>query len=945
MSTDTVLVSVLFVVLSVLFHFFLTYLRRYFFLPLVTPTHLKPSSTSPSTTQTSTSTSTSAATAARLSLRPSSTITTITTGESPSKKRKPSSSATRPSNSATAQGSSSSSPNPRSSSPSTSSSSSALPFKLLPANSLENSFARARDIEDQKRRRQAAKASSTSSNDTGNMSIDSHNFFANAGNGTSSGGIGVGRVGPRTGPSYSAPINGTKPNTVVRRTGVQGKQPIKKLVIKNFTVTPQLPEDYERETWRVLQEAVRAIQESRPVPSSLEELYKTCENLCHQKYADSTYNKLKEEVENHVKKVVENLNANRSEKEAFLEHVHREWTDHCRQLIMIRSIFLYLDRTFVLQTLGVSSIWEMGLDLWRKLVMSQTEIRSKVIGGILSLIDMDRAGDAVSQPLILSMLRMLSDIHLYTPLFETPFLQASRVFYHVEGGEYATKLTVPEYLRHVNKRLKEETHRFEGYLDKSTRRGLISAVEGEMLERWNDMLLQKGFESMMVSHNLPDLKLWHDLMARVNGLEKLSLHFGNYVKKTGKALVVDPAKDDTMVEDLLTFKQGVDEVVSKCFNSSDLFLNVLKECFEAFVNTRQNKPAELVAKYLDLRLRSGNKELSDQDLESTLDRVLILFRYIQGKDVFEAFYKRDLAKRLLLNKSASFDAEKSMLSKLKAECGAGFTTKLEGMFKDMDTSRDIMVNFRASKMHNKIGHLELNVNVLTQGNWPTYPPAEANIPDQISQCQEIFREFYLSKHKGKRLNWQNSLGHSVVKANFPLGTKELQLSLFQAIIVLLFNDVGDSPLSYKDIRQLSNIEPKELSRTLQSLACGKYRVLVKNPKSKDVSEADEFRFNKDFTASLTRIKINSIQLKETQEENASTNERIFQDRQFQVDAAIVRIMKTRKQLSHTLLINELFDQLKFAIKPTDLKKRIESLIDRDYLERDKNDQSLYKYVA
>ena len=162
--------------------------------------------------------------------------------------------------------------------------------------------------------------------------------------------------------------------------------------------------------------------------------------------------------------------------------------------------------------------------------MSQPEIRSKVIGGILSLVDMDRMGDAVSQPLILSMLRMLSDIHLYTSLFETPFLQASRSFYHVEGGEYATKLTVPEYLRHVNKRLKEETHRFEGYLDKSTRRGLISAVEGEMLERWNDMLLQKGFESVMVAHNLADLKLWHDLLARVNGLEKLSFHFGNYVK-------------------------------------------------------------------------------------------------------------------------------------------------------------------------------------------------------------------------------------------------------------------------------------------------------------------------------------------------------------------------------------------------------------------------------
>jgi len=47
------------------------------------------------------------------------------------------------------------------------------------------------------------------------------------------------------------------------------------------------------------------------------------------------------------------------------------------------------------------------------------------------------------------------------------------------------------------------------------------------------------------------------------------------------------------------------------------------------------------------------------------------FRFIHGKDVFEAFYKKDLAKRLLVGKSASVDSEKSMLSKLKAECGAG----------------------------------------------------------------------------------------------------------------------------------------------------------------------------------------------------------------------------------------------------------------------------------
>lgn len=78
---------------------------------------------------------------------------------------------------------------------------------------------------------------------------------------------------------------------------------------------------------------------------------------------------------------------------------------------------------------------------------------------------------------------------------------------------------------------------------------------------------------------------------------------------------------------------------------------------------------------------------------------------IKGKDIFEAFNKKDLSKRLLLGKSASIDAEKSMITKvndllvvlppnifylcskdsmslqLKTECGSQFTNKLEGMFK------------------------------------------------------------------------------------------------------------------------------------------------------------------------------------------------------------------------------------------------------------------------
>ena len=58
-----------------------------------------------------------------------------------------------------------------------------------------------------------------------------------------------------------------------------------------------------------------------------------------------------------------------------------------------------------------------------------------------------------------------------------------------------------------------------------------------------------------------------------------------------------------------------------------------------------------------------------------------------------------------------------------------------------------------------------------------------------------------------------------------------------------------------------------------------------------------------------------IQLKETNDEQKATEERVFQDRQYQIDAAIVRIMKMRKTLSHNLLLTELYNQLKFPVKP------------------------------
>ena len=205
---------------------------------------------------------------------------------------------------------------------------------------------------------------------------------------------------------------------------------------------------------------------------------------------------------------------------------------------------------------------------------------------------------------------------------------------------------------------------------------------------------------------------------------------------------------------------------------------------------------------------------------------MILFRYLQEKDMFEAFYKRHLSKRLLLGKSASYELEKSMLSKLKTECGSGFTAKLEGMFQDVDLSRECQLAFQNQSSSNSnssssggggssnssssssttggsAGYVDMQVQVLTTGYWPT--PAAVHttskagdggrivLPLELRLSMDKFETFYANKYQGRRLLWAHSLERCIVAARFPKGKKDLEVSLFQALILKCFNKADTIP--------------------------------------------------------------------------------------------------------------------------------------------------------
>ena len=116
-------------------------------------------------------------------------------------------------------------------------------------------------------------------------------------------------------------------------------------------------------------------------------------------------------------------------------------------------------------------------------------------------------------------------------------------------------------------------------------------------------------------------------------------------------------------------------------------------------------------------------------------------------------------------------------------------------------------------------------------------------------------------------------------------------------------------------------------------------MLRKTPQSRDINPStDRFAYNASFTSPLTRIKINQIQLRETQAENLATHDDVHRDRQYETQAAIVRIMKSLGDGGEITFAELQAETIKAtrkrgALGAGEIKGQVEKLIEKEYIER------------
>ncbi|VDO09138.1 unnamed protein product [Rodentolepis nana] len=518
-----------------------------------------------------------------------------------------------------------------------------------------------------------------------------------------------------------------------------------KMRIKSFPVT--LNEQHIAQTWDKLKSAILEIQKMNNNGLSFEELYRNAYTLVLQRHGDLLYNGTKQVVMQHMLRIRESVVENLNNK--FLSYLNSCWKDHQTAMPMIRDILLYMDRIYVAQK-KLDSIYKMGMMMFCQYVVRYDIIKEHLQKTLLDMVKRERQGELISRPQIRDACQMLVELgvgslDVYTEDFEQPFLQQTQEFYVAESEAFlAQNPSAILYINKVEQRIEEEMARVYHYLDESTGPKLVKVLEQELISRHINTIVNTdncGLTYLLANERYSDVTTMFKVLSRVpEGPKAMSQCISAFVRERGLNIVRDTGSNNPLqyVQDLLQLRARCDDIL-KSLNNETIFRTQLNLDFEFFIN-KNPKSAEFLSLFIDEKLRRGFKGMSDHEVDNIFDQCTVLFRYIQDKDVFERYYKQHLAKRLLLGKCQSDDQEKSMIAKLMAECGGLFTSKLEGMFKDMAVSSSLMEEFMARNEMPSLG-LELYVRVLTIGLWPTQSSSpRVSLPAEAVHAFNVYSE-------------------------------------------------------------------------------------------------------------------------------------------------------------------------------------------------------------
>lgn len=459
--------------------------------------------------------------------------------------------------------------------------------------------------------------------------------------------------------------------------------------------------------------------------------------------------------------------------------------------------------------------------------------------------------------------------------------------------------------------------------------------------------------------------------------EDLESSINKYIDIKLTAIMLKLDNKEIKVDEKLCIIDEVLELLNHMTIVKDMFdgLNYtsidIVNMFNIIVNNKnfRDKVNKAVNLYVDYHIRrfvsknSDNMMNDTSNLENRMNKVINLYRVIKDKDIFKYIFNDYYTKRLMEEKVFNPEVEKILLSKLKIESGYNYTQDLELMMNEVLTSRENNELYQSyineSKGNEDI--MTFGSMVLSYSSWKEMARRLSEeetekvyhiLPEPVKDHINYFTDYYTNNIKsGIRLVWNFTEGNAQIKYNTGKMTYVMEVTPLQTVILNLYNQ--NTCFTFGQLRELTRLPERTLKHQLLSLTipfskkekkkC--YCLILK--KSKEINNDTKFELNSEFKSKLRHIKIPLLNANQFYVQTDEINTKaINQNREYQIQSVVVRIMKSRNILSHSELIMEVNHQLTSRFQPDVrmIKNQIASLIDKEYLRRDEDDTRLYHYI-
>ncbi|XP_037501253.1 cullin-3-like [Rhipicephalus sanguineus] len=652
--------------------------------------------------------------------------------------------------------------------------------------------------------------------------------------------------------------------------------------------------------------------------------------------------------------------------EEFMAILTKEWRNYERNTKMISDIAKYVDIIYVPEA-GANTLTKAAILIFRDEVACHVDVRDRLRDTMLGMVKMDRQGTLIDR----STLKLASDMliwvgteskNVYEEGFEKSFLDESAQFYYEVGERDIEIMRAFDYIAKAEQYISEEAERAKQCLDEATVDRLTHLVKAQLIGRHMRTLLEmngSGVEHMLKNRMFEHLARTFRVMHSVDGGTRMLLDcVSQYFRQMGISIVKNHGESSSLMAQLLDLKSDYDTVIERCFADHQEAKESASLDFDYILSSVKQAPQQL-ASFVDVIIRHDIENFNSEEIDKFFNKVASLFGSLQEQHVFERHYKHLLAKRLIRNNCALEHVERLALLKIRAANENVFIDGIEILFRDMKRSQRLSATFSNAMRNIGIENdgVDINMMVLTKGFWPLVVASQPVTLPKI--CRRALENFMLfCSGKGWNLELQPHLGWADMTAIFygPRNedqpstsdavstslyprTYDIKVTTYQMCVLMMFNN--HEKISYGDIASETKIPETTLIRALNSLCMGRAQapVLNKKPASNEIESDDIFTVNDSFTSNADNVNI----------ESTSSNEPAFNlhdEQKYTLEAAIVRTMKAHRKMTHDDLFTEVTHLLRDTYTPSRMvfKTRIEALLEREYLERDPENNEVYIYV-